>query len=111
MKLEAVRNFTKRVHLATRAKQVSWNNSADFLSGFHSHRAIRVQLAILLNALLNRRWTNVVRSGINISEKGSRADARDASGSGKESVGRRHNRIAPADAQSHQDGQQRICSG
>src|SRR5438874_11312736 len=111
MKLEAVRNLTKPYHRATRSKQVSVKNSPDCRSRFYSPRAIRAQFTILLQPLLNRRWTDVVGSGINVGENWSRAGARDASGSRKKSVGRRHNGIAPADAQPHQDGQQRICSG
>src|SRR5437870_12075544 len=111
MKLDAFRNFTKLVHLATRAKQVSGNSSPDFLSGFYSPRAIRTQFTILLQPLLNRRWTDVVGSGINVGENWSRADARDASGSRKKSVGRRHNGIAAADAQRHHDCRRRIWFG
>src|SRR5262245_18896123 len=70
--------------------------------------ATRVRLTILLDALLNGRWPNVVGLWINVGKKRSSPDTRNASGAGKKRVRRRDNRVTATNSKRHQNGQQSI---
>src|SRR5204863_1936608 len=86
------------------------NHCADSFSAPCFPCAIRITLTILLDALLNSGWPNIVCFWIDVGKKRSRADAGDASSSSKKCVRRGDNGIAMSDSKRHQNGQQSIRS-
>src|SRR5215475_1481729 len=105
-----LRNLMKRIHLATQAKQMNRNHCADLFSILGFPCAIRIRLAIFLEALLNHGWPNVVSFWIDVGKKWPRPDARDAPGGREKCVWCRDNGIATFDSKRHQNSQQSIGS-
>ena len=105
------RNLMDCVHLTTQAEQVNRDDGTEFFAALGFQIAIRISLAIFLDAFLNCGCADVIGDRIDIDEKRFRANARDAASGCEKCVRRGDDGIAASDAERHQNGQESICPG